>query len=673
MSRRRTAASLLIPLLAFVLLTSGRADAGPACEGLRPADLFPADGASVLPDEDLRYRDRGQMPERRDDPTSGLLFLEITAPGGGFTRIYAVPGEGGRWTRDHDSWFGPEGGRSDTLPPEFSRGAEAAGRLLVERLQDADCLAPPPGILRAYAYGPVRGAAGDGPTDPVMSQDMQRSPWAPGTPWAAAAIAVAILALWLLDARRGRRSGAPRSDAAWSLWAHVAAGGALVVLGCVDHRAGVDLSAVSPLVSWVHIPLFQVGPWWRLFAATLVLAGLLWPRRPWRSRQPGDRSRGGLSAGPRAGYLVGAVGASLGLFFLLRIRHELFGDAEFFRTILVEQDTPQNLSHRLYWVVWNLLAARAPRLTAGDALDLLRVISAAAGALYVLLVAHQLTSRAPAARATRISLVLVLAFPGIQVFFFYPEVYGLALVGHLLLMLAWTRAIGGGAPGGERRSAGWTPELLLLLAFNLAVECHTVALVMGPAVAWVVLTGIHRKLSGTATGESQRRVDGVLLLCGLVAARTLFILFEWLNSGPFMEARFLGSSVLPAPASAGWFVDRVSALLWVAWPVLVLIPATLGALVGSRGRALRVPIALAALPHLVYLGSWHCDLGVCRDWDLFAASGLVWLWLSGLAMSRLPDAHPARRRLVPLAVGIGAAWTLVFLLANAAPDGLIYP
>lgn len=672
MSRPGTAA-LLIAVTVALSMAPSSATATDACESLGPGDLFPGDGTPVLPDGPLRYRDRGQMPEADGDPTSGLLFVEVVDPeDGGFTRVYAVPAGGGRWSWDHDSWFTPAGARADALPPRAAAAARLAGELLVRRLEAAGCDGPPAGTLQAYRYGPVRGAPDaatpmDRPRRPAVE-----SPWIPGTPWAAAGFGALLLALWAAGVRRRRTGGAP-SGALWSLWGHGAAWAVIVALGCVTHHPGLDLSAASPLTSWVHMPLAQIPPWWRLVAASLVLAGLLWPA-------PGVSASGAASPPPhvrRSMWFQGALvvvlaAAALGLFALLRIRHEFFGDAEFFRRVLVEQDTPQNLSHRLYWVLWNLLADRTAATGPDAALDLMRGISAGAGLLYVSLLASRLLRGAPVGAIPRLPLVLALVLPGIQVFFFYPEVYGPALVGHLLLLMAWTRALGPDAAAPDQPSRVWA-VLLLLLAFDLAVELHTVALVLGPAVAWVAVRGLFIAFEAPMEPHARRRLVGVLVLCGLVVARLLFVLVEWFASGPFVEVRLVGGGAgLTTPASAGWLVDRVSAAIWVALPALVLAPAALRRLADPAARSWRLPFALAAGFHLVYLALWRCDMGVCRDWDLFAASGLVWTWLAGLATAQLPPEHPARR-LAPLAVGVGAACTLCFLLANAAVDGPIYP
>ena len=119
------------------------------------------------------------------------------------------------------------------------------------------------------------------------------------------------------------------------------------------------------------------------------------------------------------------------------------------------------------------------------------------------------------------------------------------------------------------------------------------------------------------------------------------------------------------------FVVVLGLLHWAlyAW----LDPEANWMLRGPAGRDLRIPAALAVGPHLLYLATWNCTSGVPGDWDLFAVSGLVFGWFAAEAAGRLPRSHPARRVLGPVAVSLGAALTLCFLLANAATRAPVVP
>jgi len=260
-----------------------------------------------------------------------------------------------------------------------------------------------------------------------------------------------------------------------------------------------------------------------------------------------------------------------------------------------------------------------------------------------------------------LALALIACLPGVQVLFFYPEVYGPALTAHLALVLAITLG----------------SELAVLSVLLVALRLHAVAFALAPLALWTAGTGLARRLRA---GEGpllerlpRRELFAVLVVLGLL----LWALVTWLDpeANWMLRGNFVGVAETSnySLGSRQWLLDRLGLLAWVAVPTLILLPAALTGLRATAGRGLRIPAALAVGPHIVYLATWNCTQGVYGDWDLFAVSGLVFAWFAAEATARLSATHPARRIVGPVAVSVGAALTLCFVLANASPGGGIHP
>ena len=653
------ASRCLIPaqLLLLALLTvsgHGALRAGTPCEELSAEDLFPAEGAVVLEDNDaLRYGDRGRMPERDGDATSGLLFLGLVDTStGGFTRVYALPAGDGRWTWDHDSWFTLDGGRTDSLPAAKFAAAETAGEALVAQLQAAGCVAPPP-LLQAPTYAAREVPGGD-------PAGTWRPRWRAGTLWVSAGLFLLLFLLGVIDHRRRRGQVAAVRDAAWRAWGSAVAFGAIVFLVCYDFPATPGLGEKGSS-AWIIAPLAALPPWWRFAAALIVFGGLLVPLlSPGSGR--GIRLPSLASTPPwlRVSVLL-LFGVALAVvLFALRIRHVGFGDAQHFRETFGRFGEVTSNDHPLYWRIWAGLADWIGDRSVETSMDLIRYLSGLAGVLFGLLVVVEGSRRVPQTGATRLGLALALCFPGVQVLFFYPEVYGPALAAHLVLLIVLSRTAGVAA----------------LVALLVATQIHAVAYALAPFVFWTVAVDLRRRLRPGEGGPAKvprRELAAFVVVLGLLH----WALYSWLDpeANWMLRGNFVGVAETSryALGAGQWWMDRLGLLSWVAIPALALLPAAVAGLRGPAGRDLRIPAALAVGPHLLYLATWNCTSGVPGDWDLFAVSGLVFGWFAAEAAGRLPRSHPARRVLGPVAVSLGAALTLCFLLANAATRAPVVP
>ena len=473
----------------------------------------------------------------------------------------------------------------------------------------------------------------------------------PGTAWASGLLFVLLFLLGLIGHRRRRAAGAGRADAAWSAWGTAIVYGALVFLVCYDFTATPGLGEKGSS-AWILAPLAAVPPWWRLIAALIVLGGLFYPQL---SRWPGDARKlpgpGAAHPAVRISLLLLLAVAMAAVLFSLRIRHVRFGDAEHFRETFGLFGEVTSNDHPLYWRIWAAFAERAGR-TVETSMDLIRYLSGLAGVLFGLLLVVEASRRTPQSGATRLALAMALCFPGIQVLFFYPEVYGAALAAHLVLLIARSRAPGLGA----------------LVALLVAIRIHAIAFALAPAVLWSVAVALWLRRRGGGDEVPIRRLELGAILA--VLALLLWALVAWLDpeANWMLRGNFVGvaDTARYVLGSRPWLMDRLGLLSWVAFPALVLLPAAAAGLRSPGGRDLRIPAALAVGAHALYLATWNCTSGIPGDWDLFAVTGLVFGWFAAEGAGRLPPSHPARRILGPIAVSLGAALTLCFILSNAS-------
>lgn len=248
-------------------------------------------------------------------------------------------------------------------------------------------------------------------------------------------------------------------------------------------------------------------------------------------------------------------------------------------------------------------------------------------------------------------LPLLLATSGVVAMFCgYIEVYT-PLIGVLVLYIVVAkRAL-------EHRGPLWVPAACLALAAFL----HTMALVLLPSLAWLILAVRRRHASKTL---------GKVAVWTCAAMVPLTALMRFVPGA----ANYLRPLFGEATAVIGLVhVADVANVLLLACPAIGVVigsflhrrPAPIdgNAVAHAEGGENSSFALLVAAPLLLFLVAFRSDLGVARDWDLFMPAGVATMW--ALLESRpvfLPE-----RTVVSMTV-LCAALTGAWVGINASPE-----
>jgi hypothetical protein len=306
-------------------------------------------------------------------------------------------------------------------------------------------------------------------------------------------------------------------------------------------------------------------------------------------------------------------------------------------------------------------------------LDVLRVLIALLGALLVFIVA---ASRPPGGASSKNGLVpatdatpwVVLAFlsGAVQIFFGYVEAYAPLMFFAALFLLFARGAIDG-------RAGLWAPVLFALVALGM----HRMGLVLFPALGVLVLWVAcgRQKTARFAWGA-------VVLAVGTIALPPLVVI-----------AGDLGQYVLPmttrshayAVLSAAHFVDVANEILlvfpgfFVLGTTAVLLERWKRSGFGERGEdagsggspdettvGTKSPGVLFGLflgvPVLMFLLFFKPELGMGRDWDLFAMTSLAF-WAPVSAVLERARTGVETRAIVEIVLGPVLVMTAVLAIA----------
>ena len=393
------------------------------------------------------------------------------------------------------------------------------------------------------------------------------------------------------------------------------------------------------VTAWRYVP--------REIAILALIAGVLAPFALDRLSRRRDGSR------PAVLFAL-ATTAAVALFVALRARAHYLGDGWQSLALLgssppyVKPDAPATGA---------ALRALCGALGGGERAALLayRMVSVAAGALFVAVVATFARALLPSP-ADRRRLVLFLLAGGWSLLFFgYVENYALFLVAVTAYTLAGARAARDG-------QGPWLAAALALLATCL----HGAGVVLAPSLAWLVL-------ARTRAGSMVRNWPRIAVTLGALGVLAI-ALRRFAATDVSLELLFvpLGRSRFTVD---GYTLFSPKHLLDLANLALLLLPGT-APLAVALARTSKAPLArngattfLLVLAASTALAAFVLDpkLGMARDWDLFSFVGIPWALAGFLLLTREPGARgePARRA-IALATALGFLALLPRALTNAS-------
>lgn len=440
---------------------------------------------------------------------------------------------------------------------------------------------------------------------------------------------------------------------------------ALRLLALALIAAHLAAARASEEVAWGFWPITYLPGGWRwgvaAAAALLICAG----DRAWPAiRRPVDRALAWARPGTPGGSLALAALAALP-FYLLRIQHLRWGDAELLVTALGDPywlvyvwKAPLDvfLHARLWQWAHHVLGWPSP-------VPVYRILSILAGMLFVwvlLRLAHML-GRNRVERALIAGLVATLGT--MELFFGYIENYPIMTAGVLLYLWLALRAL-----RGEGSLAAAATALAVTHAF------HPVTLILTPSLlylAYVLTVPSQGHGAEGPQGRPLRRLSALLSIAvpyALVFAGVSALML----AGNHGFEKLLGVDS-PGGGDQRWFVplfevttewehytmfslghllDIVNLQALVA-PVVLPALALTAALAWRRrpqGDRAFVLLLLAAGFYLAFTLTWNADYGGQKDWDLFSpASVPAALLLAYLLPRALPERVALR----------SAGWALV--------------
>lgn len=443
---------------------------------------------------------------------------------------------------------------------------------------------------------------------------------------------------------------------------------ALIIL--ILHGASYFLPA-----GWWGVSPYAVFPPILGWGLLLLAATTLLPQqnRRWRQMLASGWRRIPGKTHPRRWFALVAIAAAP-IFWLLRIRHLQWGDAQILVIGLSQKDAPVLYNWQapftvfLHQRLWQLLAY--PRW--GWGVDTVyAAVSVLCGVVFVFVVliwAHAMGQ----STAERVLLAgLVFTGGGMQLFFGYVENYTIISLGVMLFLYFGWRVL-------QNETPLWVASAVLALTNAF----HPSTVVLWVAMAYLVW---RKWQAGLSVWELLQAV----LLPPLLVGSVVLSLMEIGNHG---LAAFLGDD-RPGGGDHVWFVPlslaaptewqryaMFSAAHFADWGNEMLLTAPLGifALAGvpilwkrlqqsnARIRTALEFFALAAFGYLLLTWVWNADYGMQKDWDLFSPASITVNVLAGVlwvTLLRGDDEAMGESALIVWAVA--GLHTLAWVLSNA--------
>ncbi|HEX6790049.1 MAG TPA: tetratricopeptide repeat protein [Candidatus Krumholzibacteria bacterium] len=357
-------------------------------------------------------------------------------------------------------------------------------------------------------------------------------------------------------------------------------------------------------------------------AILIALAVAMVPAVADRVLQNGRRLAALASAHRRVA-AAGAATVCLALGLAFHPATHLLGDQNFIAAIArgaataTETEFRESLRHPHHVfpgtdLLYSIIGRYSVRVLHVGAEASIRILVSAIGAMlaYVWTLWALRRSRAP--QGQPMLLPLLLATSGaVALFCGYIEVYAPLLGALVLYVVVARRAL-------EGRASLWAPAACLALAAFL----HTMALVLLPSLAWLVIAARRRDHSRLLTRMAIGTCVAMVPLTGL------------LRFVPGVAAYLRPLFGEPTAALGSIHVADMANVLLLSCPVMgVVVGGLLRARAASRECDATPPDArsasfawLVATPLFLFLVAFRSDLGVARDWDLFMPAGVATVW-----------------------------------------------
>jgi len=366
---------------------------------------------------------------------------------------------------------------------------------------------------------------------------------------------------------------------------------------------------------------------------------------------------------------------ALPVFWLLRIRHLNWGDANILVIGLSQKDTPVLYNwqapftvflHQRLWQLW-------AEPTFGWGVDrVYAIVSVLCGGLFVFIalklsyaLGENFWQRATVAG-------IILTGGAMQLFFGYVENYTVISLGIILFL--WL---------GLRATRGQSPLWHATLVLSLTNAFHPSTIVLWGAPLYLAWKQYR-------AGKAQFPLLQAIFLPPLLVGSTLLSMMEWGNHG---LAAFLGDD-RPGGGDHIWFVplslnsvsewQRYAMFSWghfLDWgnEVLLTMPfaAPLIALAGAKLWRVRDQLSdawktqtlffgMASAGYLLLTWAWNADYGIQKDWDLFSPASFAVNVLAGALWIRaMRHEENVLSKTALIIIIIGGWHTLAWVLSNA--------
>jgi len=357
-------------------------------------------------------------------------------------------------------------------------------------------------------------------------------------------------------------------------------------------------------------------------------------------------------------HLVIAIG-SLPIFWFFRSSTALLGDGTLLITELNWGISTATIRKEPLTVFVNLHLFRLlNRFFSWDVETACAVIGCVLGALFIFLVLRSLDFL-KVSSAAKWSFFVVIAFMGSsQLFFGYLENYTFHYVTVFAYILLGMRFI-----KGRRRLI--LPSLLFLLSFGF----HNQAVVLAPSLFFLLLYSLGRRKPNIMRLLTFRNVCIGVIMSLCILGGIYFLKGFDTKGGIFVPLiRPLGSGDLYTLFSGSHVIDVVNQHLLISSSGIILISV----LIISSWRRIdwNDPnisfLFLFAFYFLLFNLTIDPELGMARDWDLFAASGVGYTLLGIFLVTKAACQKGFRQHLGVLLAGTAMVAAIPWFLVNAS-------
>jgi hypothetical protein len=368
----------------------------------------------------------------------------------------------------------------------------------------------------------------------------------------------------------------------------------------------------------------------------------------------------------RAGMPAVAV-LSVGVFWLLKSSTLLLGDARLVasnfehafdpaynvivgspRTIILQEPIAKGTA-----LLYHYAARAGTAAFGGSPVDGIRFLNCILGGILIYILMREASKSTISGVAAAWAAFLVLTSGAMELFFGYVENYTPLVFFGALYVVAGLKCMAGGS--GRQLAAA----IALML---VAVFMHVQGILLAPSCVLLVIWAYRN-----GRDESPARMAVIL---GAITAGGAFILGAFTSYGRhFLSALTTGEAYgIVSPAHLADIANEVLLLI----PSAIIIAGL--AFSGGKGRPGRIHetgrkvsrppqfyfAILLLVPSLIFLFAFKPDLGMARDWDLFALTSLALIPLAVMMCTAAVRGFRER----DAAAALAPAWALSFVLAS---------